>query len=175
MSLYRPASLGPKPINEPARHTRGSDRRSAMLSIAACAAAIVVLLFFIMKPAPRQSVSYSTPSETTGSPPQFNQENVESRSALVESKALPASLPSDPATPRAVSAVASALFAMERKSRHDQSTCFLHATPIRAMCGSVSPDVRAVFRDARRGRRESERGRHQSTRRVLERRSTRST
>ena len=97
--LPRPASLGPKP-----RRARGSDRRASMLSIAARVASIagvaviVVLLFFIMKPAPRQSVSYSTPSETTGSPPQFNQGNVESRPALAESKALPASLPSEPVT-----------------------------------------------------------------------------
>jgi hypothetical protein len=72
-----------------------------MLSVAtrvasvAGAAVIVVLLFFIMKPAPLQSVSSSTRSETTGSMPQFNPTNVESRPALAESNALPGSLPSE--------------------------------------------------------------------------------
>jgi hypothetical protein len=99
--LSRPASLGPKAINKPARRPRGSDSRAALLSVAARvasvagAAAVVVLLFFTMKPASRQSVSSSTPSETMGSMPQSNQGNVESRPALAESNALPASLPSE--------------------------------------------------------------------------------
>jgi|HubBroStandDraft_6_1064221.scaffolds.fasta_scaffold889811_1 hypothetical protein len=99
--LSRPTSLVPKAIKEPARRSRDSDRRAAMLSVAtrvasvAGAAAIVVLLFFIMKPAPLQSVSSSTQSETTGSMPQFNPGNVESKPALAEANALPASLPSE--------------------------------------------------------------------------------
>jgi hypothetical protein len=99
--LSRPTSLAPKAMNEPARRPRGSDSRAALLSVAARvasiagAAAIVVLLFFIMKPAPLQSVSSSTLSETTRSMPQSNQGNVESRPALAGSKALPASLPSE--------------------------------------------------------------------------------
>jgi hypothetical protein len=99
--LSRPTSPVPKAINKPARRSRDSDRRAAMLSVAtrvasvAGAAVIVVLLFFIMKPAPLQSVSSSTQSETTGSMPQFNPTNVESRPALAESNALPGSLPSE--------------------------------------------------------------------------------
>jgi hypothetical protein len=102
--LSRPTSIAPKVINEPAKRSHDSDRRAAMLSVAtraasiASAAAIVALLFFIMKPAPLQSISSSTPSETTGSTPQSNHGNVESMPALAESKVLPTSLPSEPVT-----------------------------------------------------------------------------
>jgi hypothetical protein len=94
-------SLGPKAINKSARRTRHSGRRPVLLSVAARVAsvtgamAIMVLLFFIMKPAPRQSVSSSTASDTTGS--MSNQGNIKSKSALAESKAVPTSLPSEPA------------------------------------------------------------------------------
>ena len=102
--LPHPTSLAPKAINEPARRPRRSGSRAALLSVVALvisiagAAAVALLLFFIMKPAPLQSVSSSTLSETTRSMPQSNQGNAESRPALAESKALPASLPSEPVT-----------------------------------------------------------------------------
>ena len=89
-------SLGPKAINKSAGRTRDSGRRAVRLSVAAGVAsvtgamAIMVLLFFIMKPAPRQSVSSSTASDTTGS--MSNQGK-----ALAESKAVRALLPSEPA------------------------------------------------------------------------------
>jgi hypothetical protein len=64
--------------------------------------ALVALLFVVVKPASRQLVASSTPSDTTGStstvPPQSNQRSVESKPALAELKALLASLPSQPAT-----------------------------------------------------------------------------
>lgn len=100
----RPTSLGPKATNESARRTRDSGRRAALLSVAARVAsvagavAIVVLLFFVMKPAPRQSVSSSTPFDTTGSTPLSNLGNLEPKPALAESKALPETLPTEPAT-----------------------------------------------------------------------------
>src|SRR5262249_46914898 len=77
-SMSRPDSLVPKAINEPARRTRDLDR-AALLSVAARVAAVaavmavVALLFVIMKPASRQSVASSTPSDTTGSTPRSNQ------------------------------------------------------------------------------------------------------
>jgi len=84
------------------------DRRAALLSVAARFAAVagvvavVVLLFVIMKPASRQSVAGSTPSDMTGStstaPPQSSQADVERKPALAEFKALLASPPSQPAT-----------------------------------------------------------------------------
>jgi len=84
------------------------DRRAALLSVAARFAAVagvvavVVLLFVIMKPASRQSVASSTPSDMTGStstaPPQSSQADVEWKPALAEFKALLASPPSQPAT-----------------------------------------------------------------------------
>ena len=105
--MSRPASLAPKAINEPARHTRDSDRRAALLSVAARVAvvagvvAVVALLFAIMKPASRQSVASSTPSDMTGStstaPPQSNQGDVGSKPAFAEFKALLALPPSQPA------------------------------------------------------------------------------
>jgi len=69
--ISRPASLDPKAINEPARRTRDLDRRAALSSVAARVAAVagvvavVALLFVIMKPASRQSVASSTPSDVT--------------------------------------------------------------------------------------------------------------
>jgi hypothetical protein len=101
--LSRPTSLAPKAINEPARRTGDSDWQPALSSVAARvasvagAAAIVVLLFFVMKPAPRQLVSSSTPSDTTGSTPQSNQGNARSEPAPAESKAILATSPSEPA------------------------------------------------------------------------------
>jgi hypothetical protein len=96
--MSRPASLAPKAINEPARRTRDLNRRAALLSVATRVAAVagvlavVVLLFLIMKPASRQSVASSTPSDITGStataPPQSNQGYVGSKPALAEFKAL---------------------------------------------------------------------------------------
>jgi hypothetical protein len=101
------------------------DRRAALFSVAARVAAIagvvavVALLFVIMKPASRQSVAGSTPSDITGStttaplqssqgdveskpaladPPQSSQGDVGSKPALAQFKALLASPPSQPAT-----------------------------------------------------------------------------
>jgi hypothetical protein len=51
--------------------------------------AVVALVFVIMKPASRQSVASSTPSDITGSTPPSNQRGVESTPALAELKALP--------------------------------------------------------------------------------------
>ena len=106
--ISRPASLDPKATNERARHTRDLDRRTALLGVAARVAAVasvvvvVALLFVIMKPASRQSVAGSTPSDMTGStstaPPQSSQADVEWKPALAEFKALLASPPSQPAT-----------------------------------------------------------------------------
>src|ERR1700730_10181067 len=103
--IPRPAPPDPKAIYEPARHPRDLDTRDALSSMAARVSAIagvVVLLFFIMKPASRQSVAGSTPSDITGStstaPPQSSQGDVESKPALAEFKALLASPPSQPAT-----------------------------------------------------------------------------
>ena len=106
--IPRPASLDPKAINEPAGRTRDLDRRAALLSVAARVAAVagvvavVALLFVIMKPASRQSVAGSTPSDITGltstAPPQSSQGDVELKPALAEFNALLASPPSQPAT-----------------------------------------------------------------------------
>ena len=106
--ISRPASLDPKATNERARHTRDLEQRAALLGVAARVAAVagvvavVVLLFVIMKPASRQSVAGSTPSDMTGStstaPPQSSQADVEWKPALAEFKALLASPPSQPAT-----------------------------------------------------------------------------
>ena len=105
--ILRPAPPDPKAIYEPARHPRDLDRRAALSSVAARVAAVagvvavVALLFVIMKPAPRESVAGSTPSDITGStstaPPQSSQGDVESKPALAEFKALLASPPSQPA------------------------------------------------------------------------------
>jgi hypothetical protein len=106
--IPRPAPPDPKAIYEPARHPRDLDRRAALFSVAARVVAVagvvavVALLFVIMKPAPRQSVAGSTPSDITGStstaPAQPSQGDVESKPALAEFKALLASPPSQPAT-----------------------------------------------------------------------------
>ncbi len=102
--LTRPASLAPKAMNEPARRTRDSDWRATLLSVAARfaaaagAVAIVALLFVIMKPVSRQSVASSTPPDTTGSTPQPNQADGESKAALADLKALLALPPSQSAT-----------------------------------------------------------------------------
>ena len=106
--ISRPASLDPKATNERARHKSDLDWRAALFSVAARVAAVagvvavVALLFVIMKPASRQSVAGSTPSDMTGStstaPPQSSQADVEWKPALAEFKALLASPPSQPAT-----------------------------------------------------------------------------
>ena len=106
--ISRPASLDPKATNERARHTRDLEQRAALLGVAARVAAVagvvavVALLFVNMKPASRQSVASSTPSDMTGStstaPPQSSQADVEWKPALAEFKALLASPPSQPAT-----------------------------------------------------------------------------
>ena len=99
-----PASLDPKAIKELARHMRDSDRRAALLSVAAVAGvvAVMALLFVIMKPASRQSVAGSPPSDITGStstaPPQSGRGDVESKPEFAEFKALLASPPSQPAS-----------------------------------------------------------------------------
>jgi hypothetical protein len=102
--ISRPASLDPKATNERARHKSDLDWRAALFSVAARVAAVagvVALLFVIMKPASRQSVAGSTPSDMTGStstaPPQSSQADVEWKPALAEFKALLASPPSQPA------------------------------------------------------------------------------
>jgi hypothetical protein len=80
--LSRPASLVAEVIKEPARPTRGVDR-AALLSVAArvtavaAMVAVVALLFVIMKPASRQSVASSTPSDITGSTPPSNRRDIE--------------------------------------------------------------------------------------------------
>jgi hypothetical protein len=104
----RPASLAAKAISEPAGHTHDLNRRAALYSVAARVAAVagvvafVALLFVIMKPASRHSVADSTSSDITAStstaPPQSNQEDVGSKPALAEFKALLASPPGQPAT-----------------------------------------------------------------------------
>jgi hypothetical protein len=124
--ISRPASLDPKAIHEPARRTRDLDRGAALFSVAARVAAVagvvavVALLLVIMKPASRQSVAGSIPSDIiTGStttaplqssqgdveskpaladPPQSTQGDVGSKPALEQFKALLASPPSQPAT-----------------------------------------------------------------------------
>lgn len=120
--IPRPAPPDPRANNEPARRTRDLDRRAALFSVAAGVAgvvAVVALLFVIMKPAPRQSVAGSTPSDITGStttaplqssqgdveskpaladPPQSSQGDVGSKPALAQFKALLASPLSQPAT-----------------------------------------------------------------------------
>ena len=105
--ISRPPTLDPKATNERARHTRDLDRRTALLSVAARVAAVAgvvvvaALLFVIVKPASRQSVAGSTPSDMTGStntaPPQSSQADVEWKPALAEFKALLASPPGQPA------------------------------------------------------------------------------
>jgi hypothetical protein len=101
-ALWKP--LDPEVINEPARLTW--DRRTAQLGVAAAAAGVMtvmVLLFVIMKPAPRPSDAGSTSSEITRSTstalPQSVQADVGSKPALAEFQALIAPVPpSQPAT-----------------------------------------------------------------------------
>ena len=103
-AMPRPALLAPKAIDEPARRTRDLDRRAALLGVVARIAAVVgvvavaALLFVVMKPASRQSVASPTPSETTGSTPQSNQGDVESKPSLAQLKASGALPPNEPAT-----------------------------------------------------------------------------
>ena len=90
-ALSSSASLVPKAVSEAAKRTRDLDR-AALLGVAtrvAAVAAVVALVFVIMKPASRQSIASSTPSDITGSTPPSNQEDVESKPALAESKAPP--------------------------------------------------------------------------------------
>ncbi len=100
-ALWKP--LDPEVINEPARLAR--DRRTTQLSVAAAAAGVVtvlVVLSFIMKPAPRQPDAGSTSSEITGSMstalPRSGQGDGGSKPALEEFRGLLASPPSQPAT-----------------------------------------------------------------------------
>jgi hypothetical protein len=128
--ISRPVPPDPKAINEPAMHTRDLDRRAALLSLAARVAAVagvlavVALLFVIMKPASRQSVAVSTPSDITGStstaPPQSSQEDVESKPALAEFKAL--------VEPKPALAEFKALLAPppSQPATHEQSQQLLH-------------------------------------------------
>jgi hypothetical protein len=122
-ALWNP--LDPEVIREHTGLARELDRRAALFSVAARVAAVagvvavVALLFVIMKPASRQSVAGSTPSDITGStttaplqssqgdveskpaladPPQSSQGDVGSKPALAQFKALLASPPSQPAT-----------------------------------------------------------------------------
>jgi hypothetical protein len=106
------------------------DRRAALLSLAARVAAVagvlavVALLFVIMKPASRQSVAVSTPSDITGStstvPPESSQEDVESKPALAEFKAL--------VEPKPALAEFKALLAPppSQPATHEQSQQLLH-------------------------------------------------
>jgi hypothetical protein len=93
--ISRPASLDPKAIHEPAMRTRDLDRGAALFSVAARVAAVagvvavVALLLVIMKPASRQSVAGSIPSDiitgsTTTAPLQSSQGDVESKPALAD-------------------------------------------------------------------------------------------
>jgi hypothetical protein len=94
--------LGPKSIDQPA--TLELDRRAALFSVATRIAtlagviAIAALLFVIMKPPFRQSLTSPTPLETTGSIPQSNQGNVDAKAALAELNAPVTSPPSQSAT-----------------------------------------------------------------------------
>ena len=100
----RPALLARKAIIESARRTLDLERRAALLSVAARTAAVAgvvavaVLLFMIMKPGSRQSVSSPTRSEIAGSTLQSKQGGVESKPALAELKAPVAPPPSQTAT-----------------------------------------------------------------------------
>jgi hypothetical protein len=95
-ALWNPPD--PRAIHEFARRARDSDRRAALLSVAARVAAVAgvvavaALLFVIIKPGSRQPVAGSTPSDITGStstaPPPSSQGNLESKPALAEFKVL---------------------------------------------------------------------------------------
>ena len=97
--ILSPALLAPKAIDQPARRRRDLDRRAMLLSVATAVAGIVAvatLLFVTTKPAFRQSVATSIPSEITGSVPQTTQRDIESKPALAELKAPVTSPPSQP-------------------------------------------------------------------------------
>jgi len=82
--ILSPALLAPEVIDQPAKLTHDLDRRAVLLSVATAVAAIVAvatLLFVTTKPASRQSVTTSIPSEITGSVSQTTQGDVESKSA----------------------------------------------------------------------------------------------
>ena len=91
----------PEAIDQPAKLTRDLDRRAVLLSGATAVAAIVAvaaLLFVTTKPASRQSVATSIPSDITGSVPQTTQEDVASKPAPAGLKApvtSPASQPDE--------------------------------------------------------------------------------
>jgi hypothetical protein len=98
-----PEALAPR--HETARRTPDLGRRAALVSVAARFAAVVgavavvaLLLVIIMKPASRQSVASSTPSDTTGSTPQSNQGDGQSKPPLAELEAPLALPPSQPTT-----------------------------------------------------------------------------
>ena len=97
--ILSPALLAPEVIDQPAKLTRDLDRRAVLLSVATAVAAIVAvaaLLFVTTKPASRQSVATSIPSEITGSVPQTTQGDVESKPAPAELNAPVTSPPSQP-------------------------------------------------------------------------------
>jgi hypothetical protein len=107
VSLRNP--LYPEVIHEPARLARDPDRRVSLFSLAASFAlgagvvTVVVLLFFILVPASRQSNTGSTSSEITGSTgtalPPSGQGDLGSKPALAQFRALLATAPvSQPAT-----------------------------------------------------------------------------
>ena len=98
-AIISPALLAPEMIDQPSRRKRDLDRRAALLSVATAVAAVVAvatLLFVTTKPASRQSVATSIPSEITGSTPQTTQGDVESKSSPAELKAPVTSPPSQP-------------------------------------------------------------------------------
>jgi hypothetical protein len=74
---------------------------AARVAAVAGVVAVVAFLFMIMKPASRQSVARSAPSDITGStstvPLQYTQGDVASKPTLAELKTLLASPPSQPA------------------------------------------------------------------------------
>ena len=97
-ALWKP--LDPEVIHESARLTRELDRRAALFRVATRLAAgfvtVVVLLFFILMPASRQSDAGSTITAL----PLPGQGDVGSRPAIAEFQAFLASAPpSQPATP----------------------------------------------------------------------------
>jgi hypothetical protein len=90
--MLLPALLAPEATDEPARRTRDPNRRTELLSVATVVAGVTVaaLLFVTMKPASRQSVASSTPSEITGSTSHSNQGGAE---ALAPEWTAPPTLP----------------------------------------------------------------------------------
>src|SRR5437016_5015122 len=107
VSLRNP--LHPEVLPEPARFARETDRRASLFrlaagfAVAAGVVAVAALLFFLMGPASRQSDTGSTSSEITGSTkvalPPPGQDDLASKPALAQFKALLATTPaSQPAT-----------------------------------------------------------------------------